>query len=494
MNWFEGTIAEAVSSSKRKKAIFVVYVEGTDEASTSMSQILNGGEVAKKLDPSKFVCIRLEKGSPSHKQFTDIYKLVPVPSVFFIGHKGEPLEIVVGSTQNSVEEKICVGIETCINYLQGSVPLGEAVGDSSIPAPSSSNIHHGDLGQFIKMESQTTENAGKPPTVEQTSTHETTHKPEEPEGMSMDQKVERAKLLLARKNEQKRQEELEKEKEAELERRRIGQELQKANQLKQEMELKQFMEERKKERREEAEAKKKILDQIAEDRVARAQRMAMSSQVVPDPAVASASTAPSTSPPPSNVNIARLQFKLPTGEAKTHTFPAETTLGQVRQFIDNNIVLPFSEYQMATMFPRREFTHRDNNIDLRALQLLPSAVILILPVTGSQGGVLSGPSWTQICIDMFWDMVKPLFTLSRYIQSYLFGRPPPSNDNAPGWSSNSNQGQAPTTVNSGVFRRLFFANKRKSGIRRRGNVHTLADEGDSNDENNTWNGNSTQQM
>lgn len=31
-------------------------------------------------------------------------------------------------------------------------------------------------------------------------------------------------------------------------------------------------------------------------------------------------------------------------------------------------------------------------------------------------------------------------------------------------------------------------------VRRRGNVHTLSDGNDSNDENNTWNGNSTQLM
>ena len=44
-----------------------------------------------------------------------------------------------------------------------------------------------------------------------------------------------------------------------------------------------------------------------------------------------------------------------------------------------------------------------------------------------------------------------------------------------------------------VYSKFYSANKKKSNIRKEGNIARLSS-GDGDDENNTWNGNSTQQM
>ena len=46
-------------------------------------------------------------------------------------------------------------------------------------------------------------------------------------------------------------------------------------------------------------------------------------------------------------------------------------------------VFSFREFSMSTSFPRREFTARDDDQTVCEAQLVPTAVILILPVSAS---------------------------------------------------------------------------------------------------------------
>lgn len=81
--------------------------------------MLNETNISSRLDQEIFVCIKLESSTDSYKQFAEICillylyivnlnflyqikvpwllntdKLVPVPSIFFIGENGVPVEIV----------------------------------------------------------------------------------------------------------------------------------------------------------------------------------------------------------------------------------------------------------------------------------------------------------------------------------------------------------------------------------------------------------------
>ncbi|XP_068142880.1 UBX domain-containing protein 4 [Drosophila tropicalis] len=105
MNWHSGNIAEAVAESKVKDAIFVVYIEGQDEMSAKLEKFLNDGRVRAKLESSDFVAIKVKGDSSAYGQFISLYKVVPIPSIFFIGKSGTPLEIATGITTN-VEELV----------------------------------------------------------------------------------------------------------------------------------------------------------------------------------------------------------------------------------------------------------------------------------------------------------------------------------------------------------------------------------------------------
>uniref|UniRef100_A0A0A9WAL0 UBX domain-containing protein 4 n=2 Tax=Lygus hesperus TaxID=30085 RepID=A0A0A9WAL0_LYGHE len=409
MEWFQGSIPEAIQSSKARKAYFVVYVEGTDDSSKTTTEVLDRPAVSSKLKGPEFVCIKLPKDSEGHKQFAEIYKMVPVPSVFFIALNGRATEVVVGKTDDtSLENLLSSAIEKCVGELKLEVastqsapviapisPSASAVSSAS-PQPSSSSL------SAVSSASVVTENP-----------KEIISQPTEAPP-SLDDRVEKAKQLINQKNEEKRKEEIEKEKAAERERRRVGQEMHKAKLSRQELEMKEALEERKKNSIQEQAARKKILDQIAQDRADRLERERMRAPVV-SPSVVAAPSAP----PPSDVNSARIQFRLPSGETKNHVFQADTTITQIREFIDNNIVLPFREYRIATTFPRREFTWRENGQDLRSLQLLPSAVLLIVPVSGN---VVSRPNgWANAMISLFWSVLAPFLSVGNYVSSFIFG-------------------------------------------------------------------------
>ena len=77
---------------------------------------------------------------------------------------------------------------------------------------------------------------------------------------------------------------------------------------------------------------------------------------------------------------ARIQFKLPIGTPTSATFEATSNLSTLRTYVIENIQLPFRKFKMASSFPRKDFTEEDNNKTLLELELVPSSVILILPI------------------------------------------------------------------------------------------------------------------
>ncbi|EDW70649.1 uncharacterized protein Dvir_GJ11421 [Drosophila virilis] len=105
MNWHTGTIAEAVAESKAKDAIFVLYIQGQDEMTAKLDRFLNEGRVTSKLQTSDFVAVKIRGDSEAYAMFISLYKVVPVPSIFFIGKSGTPLDIATGII-GSVEELV----------------------------------------------------------------------------------------------------------------------------------------------------------------------------------------------------------------------------------------------------------------------------------------------------------------------------------------------------------------------------------------------------
>lgn len=71
---------------------------------------------------------------------------------------------------------------------------------------------------------------------------------------------------------------------------------------------------------------------------------------------------------------------MPSGNPYIAQFEPTNTLRDLRTYVVQNINLPFRQFAMSTSFPRRELMPEDDDKTLLELELVPTAVILILPL------------------------------------------------------------------------------------------------------------------
>uniref|UniRef100_A0A7G3B2P2 UBX domain-containing protein 4 n=1 Tax=Lutzomyia longipalpis TaxID=7200 RepID=A0A7G3B2P2_LUTLO len=516
MNWFKGNIAEAVTQSKRKNAIFVVFVAGPDELSTNLAALVDNDIIRKHLESEKFVAIRIESGSEAYQQFAQIYQLVPLPSIFFIGQNGTPLDIVTSLTTN-VED-----LEKKINGVLKLIPSPSATGGSpSASAPAQPTAEAKPTTPEKKTDAEPTSPEA---TTSSSSPTNTTvvcedgvcRRVEAPSPSAsaaaeppIDDKVARAKELIEKKRKEKEAEEARQEREKELQRRRQGQDVAALKKWQEDQELKQLKEDRRREKKEADEARKKILEQIEQDKRERAQKFA------PIPPKSSPAEEKQNHHAPVASDTSRIQFKTPSGGTEVHVFASTDQFSTVRSFVQQEILSGsgIRDFALATTFPRREFSEEHNTQTLTELSLTPSAVLLIIPQ--GRGGPSSGtmrssqvatasPGSTayHFITSLLWSFLSPVVSVLTYIKNWAFSRQDqgqqkraaeeqiPDHDAAkrrnlqfPG--DGRDDGPQPSTSKAGeaAYKRLGASN-----------IHRLHDRKDSDDENNTWNGNSTQQM
>lgn len=491
MRWFEGGIAEAVATSKSRNAVFVVFVEGKDDTSKNAAATVDDVAVSSKLESDDFVAIKLDSESEAYRQFAQIYQLVPIPSLFFIGGNGVPLEVVAGEVNvpellrriNLVLEKSGKTVSQ-----ENKTPVAET--QESTQEPTKNNTEEsGSSKDTASSSEEAAEN------VTATAETEAAGSTDSSQTLTTEEKVERAKELLEKKRKLKQEEEEEAQKLKEMERRKMGQEVQKLRRWQQDQELKQLREERQREKAEEAAARERILQQIAQDKAERASRFGMAQDTTKkqeeDLKKRSEEQAKEAA---AKCDVARIQFRLPDGSTHSHNFEASATLGEVRIYAATQLNFPFREFAMSTAFPRREFTANYDSQTVRDLQLVPTAVILILPA--ASGTVVSSSSNGSGLTNMVWSLLTPLFSLLNYLRTLLFGGGGGSRaigGNNFGQNSSERNTQQSTTNSTGAKRRT--PTSETTAVRRQGNIHRLTNRHDSSDdENNTWNGNSTQQM
>uniref|UniRef100_A0A1B0D9L4 UBX domain-containing protein 4 n=1 Tax=Phlebotomus papatasi TaxID=29031 RepID=A0A1B0D9L4_PHLPP len=333
--------------------------------------------------------------------------------------------------------------------------------------------------------------------------------PSEAEQKAAEEKLARAKELIEKKRKEREAEEARAEREKELQRRRQGQDVASLKRWQKEQELKQLKEDREKEKKEADEAKRKILQQIEQDKLERAQRFA---------------PAPSRSPPPApmeehnyasadNSDTSRIQFKTPSGGTEIHVFASSDQFSTVRTYVQNEILSGsgISDFALATTFPRREFSAEHNAQTLSELHLTPNAVLLVIPrgrgassgsIRSSQvASTATGSTYIHFFTSLIWSFLTPVMSVLSYVKNWAFRRPDQGqqkraaeeqvsdhdaakrrNLQFPG-EANRNQQPSTSKAAEAAYRRMGSSN-----------IHRLHDRKDSDDENNTWNGNSTQQM
>lgn len=126
------------------------------------------------------------------------------------------------------------------------------------------------------------------------------------------------------------------------------------------------------------EARKRVLAKIAEDKAERARKAAGGSaseapaQAAPPPQASAAAAPPK---PAVDHNEANLRFRTPTMGVLQQKFPAETTLGEVAQFLQANHGVVVNTF--ATTFPNRTFGASDMEMTLKEAGLVPNAVVIV---------------------------------------------------------------------------------------------------------------------
>ncbi|XP_076758238.1 UBX domain-containing protein 4 isoform X1 [Xylocopa sonorina] len=533
MKWFEGSINEAVATSKSRKAIFVVFIEGKDDTSVQFAEAINATDVSCRLEQDDFVAIRLESGSDTYRFFAQIYQLVPVPSLFFIGENGTPLEIIAGSTTATdlatkidlVLTKVGKNKNASVNLIDAEQKATAAAAatnanakvdvdqknenttgagsiEVSVTQTVSDNVNNDVIKSSIKEEPSTSLKTNEAPkTVNETI--ETATKE-----LTVEEKVEKARQLIEVQKKQRVEEEERKEREREIERRKVGQDVQKLRQKQQDLEMKQAYEERMREKAADTAAREKVLQQIAQDKLERKQKELAAKGIMQQQQQLQQQSEPTNSepsePPISTTTISRIQFRLPSGNPYVAQFEPTNTLRDLRTFVVEYIDLPFRQFAMSTSFPRRELMHEDDDKTLLELELVPTAVILILPLKNPNVTATVKSSEDVGIIPRFmWSTFALFSAVYYYLIGYFTGggraKPKQPSTSAENKDTENNGGGAVASnvqnvaSSSGLVRR-YLGNRGNTTIKTEGNIHRLHSGGDDNDENNTWNGNSTQQM
>ncbi|XP_039085851.1 UBX domain-containing protein 4 [Hyaena hyaena] len=507
MLWFQGAIPAAIASAKRSGAVFVVFVAGDDEQSTQMAASWEDEKVTEASSDS-FVAIKIDTKSEACLQFSQIYPVVCVPSSFFIGDSGIPLEVIAGSV--SADELVTrIHKVRQMHSLKGETSVTNgSPSESSVSTPSVS-LEPNNTSE--NSQSRNVEPCGIPPTSDTKSDAATggessghASSSQEPGGCSNQRppedltvRVERLTKKLEERREEKRKEEEQREIKKEIERRKTGKEMLDYKRKQEEELTKRMLEERNREKAEDRAARERIKQQIALDRAERAARFAKTKEEA-EAAKAAALLAKQAemeikreSSTRERSTIARIQFRLPDGSSFTNQFPSDAPLEEARQFAAQTVGNTYGNFSLATMFPRREFTKEDYKKKLLDLELAPSASVVLLPAgrpTTSMVHSSSGDFWTLLGTVLY-----PFLAIWRLISNFLFSNPPAQTSVRVAASEPSNLASSSSSEKREPVRKRVLE-KRGEDFKKEGKIYRLRTQDDGEDENNTWNGNSTQQM
>ncbi|XP_060077230.1 UBX domain-containing protein 4-like [Ylistrum balloti] len=465
MEWFPGSIPQAIQTAKQNNALFVVYVRGKNEDTEKMDDVWKEENVISTCKSNKCTVIKIQGDSQEGKFFGEIYPILFLPSAYFIGPNGIPLEITGGHVESDV---FIQNINTAQQKLQDNISKQRPAAPAAA-APVAAASEPVPMETTSATDSQPVE---KPP-------------------------IEERIAVVKEKMEQKRTEKLQKEKEdaklKEEERRKLGKDLHKLKQYQEDRQRKELEDEIKKDREENKKMREKIKEQIARDREEKAQLYKRKKEEQDKEAEEKkkaklqAKQQAAAMENARRSEKARLQIRLPDGSSISNIFDPSDTLDTVHQFITASTG---NQMSLSTIYPKRSFTEEDRSETLVSLGLAPTAVLIAVnqrsqsaaPYRGSGEAVSEGGLLSML--------MAPFMMLWNAIYSLVFG----------GSGATPPAGQEPTQQQRAEPQRWKQQQGANTSHQKRqntkdGNITRFRNiEDDDDDENATWNGNSTQQM
>lgn len=292
------------------------------------------------------VALQLEASSEACKQFSEFYKILCYPTTYFIDENGVPIEVIAGS----------LSLDQLLHKLNKIITEFNA---KKIPSNHEEEV-------TVSTESQNSK--------------------------SLEQKVAEAKEKIRLLQEKKAKEEEDKLRQQEIERRKMGQELLKMKQQKEQEEAKRLAEDKKRERQQEELAKKKVLEKIQQDREEKKRKYDEEKERIQKEKdeerrkVETEQEAKRQLEAAQRSSIARIQFRLTDGSTIIEQFNPDQTLNEVMNLLSDRlkeINYPNRGFALHSTYPKRVFGNEHMNVSLRELQLAPTASLLIMPVSHS---------------------------------------------------------------------------------------------------------------
>ena len=329
--------------------------------------------------------------------------MILVPSIYFIdSQSGVNIETTGGGV---TKENLLKSLQTA---MKGGVTGASGSGAESITSPRSERVEQArQVIQNEGLDDSKTEPAPSTPTT----------------SMTLEERVERAKRLLAQKQAEKDQESKDKEKSSEMERREVGKKMQEHKRNQADEEIRKAAEERQKDKEEQRVALQKIREQLAQDRAERAEkfnrekserdekRKELERQKLAEEAKKAEERAAE------RASVARIQFRLANGATQNHKFSPEDTIGDLYQYVIDHIDTPYgSNVSLSTTFPSRQLDQESKDKTLRDAGLVPSTTILVLP--RATRGTLAAPTSGGI-MDYVWLLLTPITVIWGMITSFF---------------------------------------------------------------------------
>ena len=471
--WFAGSVSEAISQTRRDQKLLLVFVEsaGGDDVSNRSKQSL---ESLSDQILTHCVPIKLTAESESANQFSQFYPILVVPATYIINAAGVAVEAIAGEVKSDVFlSKLEAAAATSAGVKVTSDDTVMNQGSESPCAPSPDRT------------------AAPPPSP--------ASPPQQPE---LEEKIAMAQRKLEELKARKEKEEEEAERQREVERCEVGKAVLSAKRKREEMEMIEAANERKRDAALEREHRAKVLAQIELDKEERRKRFGMSSNSSSQSSESQQHHQTQQTQPRVNCDETRIQFRFPDGHTLTHVFKSGDALSLAWDFVANTENK--REFILSQMYPRKTFAGEEMAKTFSDLQLVPSAVLLVLSASSStdspssnRSAVTQGAVWWSYLLPGF--LLMPLITIWNFITSFLpssspSGSPDQQSSSASSSSSTRNSGSQPV--------REPDPQPSTSGLRRRdlpsrsGNIHRLHNDSDDDEEKKkkTWNGNSTQQM
>jgi hypothetical protein len=274
-----------------------------------------------------------------------------------------------------------------------------------------------------------------------------------------------------------------------MDRRRLGQQMSLDKQKKDEEAIRKQAEDIRRDRLETQKLQEKLKAQIQQDREEK--RRKYEDEQSPNTQQSQPKkTTTEVAAPKVNYTRSRLQFRLTDGSFFTEDFPIDAHMSDVYAYLQET--LPSDQYKNGLYILRTTHTRvtltRDNPSTLKELELVPSAVILVINrghVTPPLINSSSNKIFQSIPLIFAWFMMQ-FNLIYQFIFARLFGNrtQTPSSATEQTRRVHSNEPKPPKKDN------FKTDSTEKTTIRR---FHNTQDDSDD-EEKRTWNGNSTQQL